>query len=872
MWSRCVAAEDREAWLREWRAELEHAWRAGSGEDGGRARSSMIRRVLFSSAEDALRTIPGRIVPGARMQDVGFAVRSLRRNPGYALAAVITLGLGTGANTAIFSVVNAYLLAPYPFPQPERVVALVKAQGERMNATSAPNFIDWRTGGGAFMEMAAAHVWSANLTDIAVPLRVSRTRVTGGFFDVLGVSPLFGRTFDDASITDDAAVAVLSHELWSSSFGADQGVLGRTVEIDGVAHTVIGVMPPAFRVPPLTAAIWVPLVFEPDALAARGRNNLYVVARLKPGVTLEAAQSSMQPLGTRLALDYPASNEGWNIRVLPLRQLAVGSSQAGLWKLLAGVMLVLLIACVNVANLVIARGMARERELAVRVSLGATRSRLLGQLLAETIVLGLAGGALGYAMAIASLGPIRSLVPAPLARTGDVALDGAVLAFTFAVSLLTGLLAGLIPALRLSRVAPGSVRRAGVAASLRTRGAASRVRTTLAAAQFALATVLLIAAGLVARSLAQIYAVDVGVRYDGITNFAVTFPEAAFPAPEHIIGAIDGITERLRATNGVAAVAAISHLPLSGARLSSSILHEGGPTQMATAGPSAAIKVVTPEYFDVLGIPLVAGRLFDQRDDARTGPVALINQSAASTWWPGQDPIGRWIAYAPGPDGEDVRMRIVGVIADVRYAGPTVPAQPEVYEAYRQTREVWRWFGRAMTFVVRTNDGRTLGIQPIRDAVAASDPDLPITGHSRLADVLHASVATPRFNGALLHSFAALALILAIVGTYGVLAFAVRQRAREVGIRMALGAPRATVIVGVLRDGFRIALAGAACGLLGALALGRVLRTFVWGIAPTDPITWIAVIAVLGGATLAAAWIPARRAAAVDPAVTLRSD
>lgn len=858
--SRLVPPELREDWLREWEGEYAHA----------RA-SRSTRRVLVAAAEDAMRMLPARIEAGAGVQDLRFALRSLRANPGFALAAILTLALGIGANTATFSVVNAFLVRPLPLPEPDRVVAVLRDRPERplawLNLTSAPNYVDWRDRNRSFENLAAVQLWAVSLTGEGRPRRISRAMVTPEFFGILGIAPAMGRGFhpEDAQ-RGNSTVAVLSHGLWADAFGSDPDVVGRSILLDGVPHTVVGVMPRGFNAPPFTSDLYVPLAFTQDALQARGRNNLYTVGRLRDGVTMEAAAADMDAVGQALADEYPETNEGWGIRVRPLHALAVGYASTPLWTLLGAVSLVLLLACTNVANLVIARGAARDRELAVRVALGASRGRLIVQLLTESVLLAIAGGALGLVLAAALLDPIRALVPERLAQTADVTLDGRVLAFTLLASLLTGLLAGLVPAIRLAGNARG-----GISGTLRDRRGHGRVRSGLAAAQFALATVLLVAAGLTVRSLGALADVDTGVRTDGLSSFQVTLPDAAYPEPGDVIGAITGVLDGLRAQPGVQGATVVSHLPLSGQRLNSSVELEGVPHVASSDGPSATIRVAGSGYFELLGITLLSGRLFDESDRAGSEPVAIISETAAERFWPGEEAVGRWIGWANGPDGVLERRRVVGVVAGTRHGGPSAELTEEVYEPYLQTTDVWRWFGRTLSFVVRT-DGAPLRIDAAQNAVATVSDDLPVVALATLDRVLAGSIATPRFNGTLASAFGTLALILAVIGMYGVLAFAVRRRTREMGIRLALGAARRRVLRDVVLEGLRLAGIGALAGVLIALSLGRLLRSLLWGVEPADPITFVGVIAVLGAATLAASALPAWRASSVDPATSLRAD
>ena len=807
----------------------------------------------------------GNLIPALR-----YAGRGLRRNPGYAAVAILTLALGAGANTAVFSVVNPLMLRSLPYPDPDRVVLVMEAKGGDENNVSAPDFVDWRDQSRTMASLAAVQSFPVNLVAGDLPTRVGRVLVTQQIFAVLGVHPQFGRAFlDQDFVPGSDHVAILSWELWQSHFGGAHDLLGNTIRLDDEAFRVVGVMPRGLTVPPLSAQVWVPMVFDPGALASRGRRNLWVFGRLRPEVTLTQARTEMRSIGDRLAQAYPRSNEGYSAAVDPVRDFALGGSRGVLWKLFAGVALVLGMACLNLATLVLTRGAARRTELAVRVALGASRTRLVADLLSESAIIGVAGGLLGILLAALSLGFVRALVPVDLLRIGAIQLDAPVLAFGLAVSVLAALTAGVVPALSLTAAPRRPGESSGLAGRLQSRGGTHRVRAALSATQFALATVLLVAAVLVGRSLARLYGVDVGVHYEGVRTFAVTFPARTFDTPRKLRQAVEGVLNDIRGRQGLTHVAAVSHLPLTGAALHSGILVEGGPAAMSVDGPDAAIKVVTSGYFDALGIRVVSGRGFDDQDQGTTELVAVVNEAAARKFWPGQNAVGKWVAYDQPDTGAPKRRRVVGVVGDVRYAGPGEPAIPEVYEPYTQTENVWGWFGRSMTFVVRDEGGRALPFQGARAAVAAVDPTLPLVRWSTLGEQLDNILSRPRFNRALLSGFGGLALLLAGLGMYGVLSFAVRLRTREFGIRLALGDTSPGLLRRVLGDGLTIALVGGSAGVVLSLSLGRVLRAFLWGVEPTDPVTYVAVVVVLTLATLAGAAVPALRAAHLDPKTAL---
>ena len=855
---------EREDWKREWEGEL------GAVGAAGRASVWARVRVLAAATEDGLRLSLRRIRPESWAQDVRFALRTVRTRPAYAFAALLTFALGIGANVAMFTVINAYVLRPFPIEDPDRIVWLNDFKEGRAGPASAPDFVDWREQSRSFQDLAAVQLWSATLTELEWPMRVSRAMVTPGFFALIGVQPMLGRPFlEEEGLEGKDQVAILSYDLWSGAYGGDPEIVGKTMVLNGVRSTIVGVLPPGFMMPPFTSQVWVPLAFTQETLEHRGRHNLSVIGRLVEGVDLAAAQAEMDVIGEGLAAAYPLSNQGWGVQVRGLREVVMGSSSRSLWMLFGGVGLVLLIACVNVASLTVARGAGRQQELAVRVALGASRGRLLSQLLTESLLFALVGGALGVGVAYLALDPIENLVPASLASVGVLSLDRMVLAFAVLASVVTGLASGALPGLRLSTAAGSGGR---VAGSLRSKSGHARVRDGLVVAEFALAMILLVGGGLFMRSLANLYSVDLGLEPEGVSTFGLTFPDADYPEPAQVIAGLDGILARFEARSGFEEIAATSHLPISGARLRSSVQLDGNIDEMGTNSPSAAIKVVTPGYFELMGIPLVEGRFLSQDDDGGAEPAVVINEYAAERYWPGESAVGRWISYTEDEDQAPVQRRVVGVIGDVRWAGPQRDATGELYQTHLQTTEVWRWFGRGMSVVVRKRRGTSLTLSAAQTLVADIDPNLPVVGFRSLDEVLDLSVAAPRFQGTLLGLFAGLALLLAAVGTYSVMAFSVRQRTREIGIRVAVGADRGAVMASVMLSGARLALTGTVVGAVGAILLSRLISSLLWGVRGTDPLTYVAVAGLLTVVTLLACFVPARRAARVDPIVALRAE
>jgi putative ABC transport system permease protein len=866
--SQLVPDMARDEWKREWTGEIDRV-----AEAPGRRDSWTYFRLYAAATEDALRLFVSGLRTGSVQGDLRYALRSLRMNPGYTAVAVLTLAIGIGANAAIYSVVDSYVLRQLPLEQPDRLVSLSEAKDGRIFQTSAPNFVDWRKQSVRFDDMAGIHLSSMTLTGQGAPSRLTVAQVTPGFFGLLGSGQTLGRGFvGEEGIEGQHRAVVLSHSLWASAFGSDPGVAGRMVTLSGERYEVVGVAASELRVPPFTSDLYVPLAFTPDALDSRGRNNVFVIGRLADGASLESARTEMDGIAEALSEAYPLSNEGWGIRATELHEFAVGSSSTGLWMLLGSVVLVLLIACVNVANLTIARGVARGRELAVRVAVGASQGRLMRQLLIETGVLSLLGCLLGIGVAYALLNPIASLVPARLARLGDLSMDSGVLLFALGISLATALLSGLTPAYRMSRTASRGQGRSNTSGHLTDRGGSRRLRGGLVVSEFALAMMLLVGAGLFLRTLSELYEVDLGVAHEGITTFAVTFSDADYREPEDVILGVDRLFAELEARSDIVSVAATSHLPLSGSRLTSSLIIEGGPQEHGVNAPSAAIKVVTPGYFSTMGIPLLAGRSLSREDEEGSELVVVLNRTAASQYWPGEDAVGKWISYTDDEAEQAIRRRVVGVIGDVHYAGPSVAPIPEVYQSHVQTTEVWRWFGRTMSYVARTRNGQVLGLQRVQEMMATVDPRVPVVGLGPLTEVLDRSVAAPRFQGTLIGLFAGLALLLAVVGTYGVMSFSVRQQTREIGIRVAMGARRSSVLGYVLWRGLRLALAGTVLGAIGAVLLGRWVSSLLWGVASTDPLTYVAVATVLAASTVVATLVPALRASRVDPMVALRSE
>jgi putative ABC transport system permease protein len=798
-------------------------------------------------------------------KDIRFGLRTLAKNPGTTLAALIALALGIGANSAIFSVVSGVLLNPLPYPEPDRLTVVMMKNptaGFPRFSVSLADFEDLRRQNRSFQGLVAYAGRRFNLTGSDRPEALRGAGVSADFFHTLKMEPALGRGFrPEEDRLGGERVAVLSDGLWRRRFGADPGIVGRTLMLDGEPRTVVGVAPPGTGLP-LRGEIWVPLAANP-AEESRGAHHLTVLGRLKPGVTLARARTELAQIAARLERQYPDSNAGWGTVVLPLGEFAVEEVRASLLILLVFVSFVLLIACADVANLLLARVAAREREIALRAALGASRARLVRQVLTETLILFLAGGALGLLLAGWGTRALIALDPDGIPRAQEVHLDGRVLLFTLAVSLGTGLLFGLIPALtgagrRLSESLKEGGR--GMAGGVRGR----LVRNFLVLAQVALTLVLLLGAGLLIQSFARLQAVDPGFRPAGAIAAQLALPPAKYGKPERQIAFYRGLLERVRALPGVEQAGLIYPLPLGDSDLVFAFSVAGRPAPPPNAVPNANARTASPGAFQALGIPLRRGRLFDERDTPSGMPVVVVNETMASRVWPGENPLGKRIAFGDPKDPKLQWSTVVGVVGDVRHEALGKEAGSEVYLPQFQQPIPYA------VLVVRGGGDPARLAAPVREAVKSLDPDLPVDKVTTLRDVVAASLAQSRFKAVLLALFAGLALVLAVVGVYGVVSYSVAQRTHEIGVRMALGAGRDSVLLLVVRQGMTQVLIGLALGLAGAWYASRLLAGEIYGLSVTDPLTFVAMPLALGLVALAANYFPARRATQVDPLVALR--
>ncbi|MGH7593835.1 MAG: ADOP family duplicated permease [Gemmatimonadales bacterium] len=813
------------------------------------------------------------------MQDIRLALRQFHREPGFAAVAIMTLGLAIAATTSVVSIVNGVLLKPLPFAVPQQLLRVEPSDpsGEP-GWISALDYLDLREQGAAFATFTAMQSGlNANLVRGGADAdRLAEARVRADFFAVLGVRPQLGRLFVAGDDADGAAgTVVLSDGVWHRLFGGDSSAIGKKVLVNDAIVTVIGVAPAAVQFPD-RPEIWVPMTWDSSEISAanRGMRELDVIGRLKPGVGAARARSALAALSLRLAARYPHTNTGYRMSAVPLPEQLVGRVRAPLFAMLGAVALVLLIACANVANLLLARAIARQGEIAVRTALGAGRLRLLRQLLTESMMLALAGAAIGAGIALVTVRGIARFGPADVPRLQDVSLDGRVLAITAAVALMTGLIFGLAPALHAVRTDLAPMLRASGRTGRRERS--QRIRSALVVVEVALAVVLLIGAGLLLRSLSRLLQVDPGFRPDHLVAFDVRPQGSRYPYDPDRRSFASELIERLRqlpGTESVAVAAARPFDPQASFDASTSFSITGEPDLPAGEDRTAAIYPVSANYFSTLGIRMIRGRALaasEDRPDVRQAVV--VNEALVRKYFPHTDPIGRELVFgmahhltAAPADSFRSRGFVVGVVSDVHGSTLAEAPPPAAYLAYNT-------LPFALSVVMRTRAGLAAAAPGIRAAVRAIDPALPVYSITTLRDALSLSVAQPRFYVALLGSFATLALIIAALGIYGVLAYTVRQRSRELGIRAALGASRGRIAAMVLRHAGVLTATGIALGMGGALLITRTLRSLLFGVTPFDAVALAAAGAVLLGAALVAAWVPTRRAACVDPTVAIRAE
>ena len=810
--------------------------------------------------------------------DVRYAARGLRRSPVLAATATLTIALGVGANAAIFSAVDAVLFRPLPFPAPERLVKVWEENPEKgwYKQVAAPaNVLDWREQVAAFQDVAAhGSPFRTTLTGAGAPRVIGAAQVTGSFFAVLGVRPLHGRGFVEAETwATGTPIAVISERLWRDHYGADPSLVGRTIALNGRPRQVVGIMPAGFAYPSEDTDLWIPSAWKPEdrgEVYFRRAHFLHVVARLKPGVPVDAANAQLQAVVRRLQGQYPETNRVMGAGITPLQEFLVGDTRRPLLLLLGAVAVLLLIACANVANLLLVRAAGRERETALRVALGAGRERLVRQALTESLVLSALGGAAGLALAWWGTAALRALLPGDMLHVSRFGVDWRVLGYVLGVTTASGLLFGVAPALWASRRNAADALRAGARAS----GEGQRMRRwseALVVGEVALAVVLVVGAGLLVRSFDRLRGVEPGFDAAGVTTFSVGLPGARYDSDEKAAVFFDDLYRRLRALPGVVDVAGTSALPLQSTGYTSDFTVQGWPD--GRYGTEVMHRVVTPEYFRTMRVPLRAGRGFTAEDRKGGAPVVIINEALARKHFDGENPIGRRFTFDKTPDSSTVWLTIVGVAGSEHQRSLREDAQIETYVPWDQERT------SGLGIVVRTSCPAAASVcEPpemtpaIRRIMAAMDSMLVLESVQPVSAIVAKSLARERFLMTLMLGFAIVGLLLAIVGVYGVIAQLVRRRTREMGVRLALGARASQVRWLVVRQGLRLVALGLAAGFVVAFVSGRVLRALLYDISPTDPVTFAAVLATLGAAGLVAAWVPALQASRADPAVTLRGE
>ncbi|MDQ3252890.1 MAG: ABC transporter permease [Acidobacteriota bacterium] len=806
----------------------------------------------------------------ALWQDIRYGIRMLAKKPGFTAIAVLTLALGIGANTAIFSVVNAVLLRPLPFENPERLVLIwMRGVNDPMDRTTAsyPDVLDFKNQSQSFSHVAAytmsGGVALAGEGDRA-PELLGGARVTADLFSVLDAKPIIGRSFSPQEDQAGAApVIVLSHRLWQRRFAADPNIVGRQVTLGGQSTIVLGVMPPDFKFPTRRIEFLMPLNSQASlaqTLANRDAQFLNVIASLKPGVTLERAEAEISTIAQRLEQQFPETNTNRRARLVSLQDDIVGEIRPALLVLLGAVALVLLIACANVANLLLARAAARGREIAIRTALGASRARVVRQLLTESLLLSLVGGSLGLLLAAWGVDLLVAAAPANLPRLTEIGLDSRVLGFTVVVSVLTGIIFGLAPALQSSKLNLNeTLKEGGRSGSEGTRR--NRVRSLLVISEVALSLVLLVGSGLLIKSFWQLLQTDLGYRTERVLAHGLPISRTKYGEPQQAAAFYQQVLRHVETLPGVAATGYVSLLPLDGNDVWDSFKIEGRPPFAPDDTADARSQVASPDYFRAMNIPLLRGRMLSERDAKDASQVIVVNEALTRRYFAGKDPVGQRIII----EGETATREIVGVVGDVRHQGLDKGADPEFYSSYLQSPHY------NLQLVMRTASSDPAGLaSAVRNAIRELDKDQVVGAMGTMDELVAESVAPRRFNMTLLAAFASVALVLASIGIYGVMAYSVTQRTHEIGIRMALGAQRSDVLRMVIRQGMLLAFVGVAVGLVAAFALTRVMASLLYGVSATDPMTFIGVAMLLAIVALLACYIPARRATKVDPMVALR--
>jgi putative ABC transport system permease protein len=817
-----------------------------------------------------------RVVMRNLFSDFKLGFRILLRNPGFSVTVILLLALGIGANTAIFSVVDAVLLRPLPYQDPSRIMQIWHVPpaksfpGLSLFSVSPANYLDWRSMNHSFEDMAAFGGARFNVGGKERPESIQAAPVAPGFFSILRVQPILGRGFTpDDDRPGHGHVVVLGNTLWRERYGADPAVIGQKIVLDGEPYTILGVMPPKFKYPSW-AQLWTPLAWTDEKRAVRGNHNYLVIGRLKPGIDIRAAQAELSAISTRLEQLYPEDDKGWGAKILTLREQTVGDVRPALLLLLGAVGFVLLIACANVANLVLGKILARKKEIAIRSALGATRFAILRQVLAETVLLSLAGGALGLFLASFGTKLIVKFLADRLPRFAEITLDGSVLAFTAFLALFSGVLAGILPALRFTKADVNEALKQG-----QNRGSSdsgSKTRGLLVVSEVALSLVLLVGAGLMVRTLYQLSNVRPGFDANGQLTMTVSIPSNKFTTPAAYIAFFERVLQQVRATPGVDSAAVIDDLPMGDGGSHQPVSIEGQPVVPMADQPEVDVRLISPGYLRTMRIPLLSGRDLTDSDVAGRTPTVLISESMAKRFWPNENPLGKHLTmtFYPG-----VAREIVGVVGNVKLDSldetrPTETIYWPLDQTFAPPGEPWRSFPMSLT--VRTSIDPMSAVSAVTAAVHQVDPETPVAEVLTMNQLISNSLSPRRSNMLLLAAFAGLALVLTAVGIYSVLSYAVRRRIREIGIRMALGASHADVLKMVLADGMKPILLGVGIGFAVALALGRVVSSLIYGVRPTDPLTFATVASLLIAVGVLATIVPAYRATRVEPVRTLRDE
>ncbi len=804
------------------------------------------------------------------LQDIKYGVRTLLKKPGFTVVAVVALALGIGANTAIFTVVNAVLLSALPFRNADEVVMVWehnRPRDRRENVISPANYLDWQDQNTVFAEMGAFYDGRANLTGFDTPEEIPVQAVTSNIFQLLGANPVVGRTFAaDEGTEGKTNIVVLSHSLWQRRYGGDPSIVGQTIQLNGNNYTIIGVMPRNFTLyikrgtlSGKQADAWRPIAFTAQHRVRQGR-FMSAVARLKPGVTVEQAQAEMNAIAGRLEEQYKEFNNGWGVNIVPIKDQLVGEIRPALLVLLGAVAFVLLIACANVANLLLARAASRQKEIAIRTALGAGRWRVVRQLLTESVLLATVGGVLGLLLAMWGTDLLLALSPKDLLGIKDIGINPQVLGFTLIVSLLTGIIFGLVPALTASRANLNLALKEGGKTSAADGG--HSLRNLFVVAQVALALVLLIGSGLMIKSFMRLQSVNPGFNSENLLTVRMLLPASKYREDHQVISFFNQIVGRVETIPGVRSASAINFLPFTGLAAATGFTVVGHPQPGVGEEPGTEVRVAQPGYFETMGIPIIKGRTFTDKEATELSHVVIVNEAMVKEHFPNQDPLGQKLLIdmmdKPAP------CEIIGVVGDVKHHGLDTEVRPF---AYWPPPELTYSF---MSIVVRTDSDPDTIAAAIQREVSVMDKDLPIADVRMMQDLISESVSRSRFSTLLLTIFAGVALVLAAVGIYGVMSYSVTQRTHEIGIRMALGAGRSNVLRLVVGRGMLLTAIGLAIGLGASFALTRFLSSMLFGISAVDPITFAMVTAVLGSISLAACYIPALKATKVDPMIALR--